>query len=572
MLEDSTHDKQRGGENKRSFGLRMAGFVDSQIIAPHDSFLQSEAAGGLGADAKEKAQRDSTKYQVFREEAVGLANKLGFVDSDNQRKRKELESIRQNPEEATPVLATMAAFSIDTDGMFSQSAEEARSMFKELGGKIYEGQKNDLLHLFVDLMTQCGTLDVKSLKEACDNFQVASRAGNKAPEGALSWLESARKELVSSLEKDGKGRGVDVMTLSGLHLKEREKVIALIYQLELLEDKFKERIRLAQEEGRKGEIEKQKKDGSARDQEKIDVVRERMLIRELVEKSPGVLHTSLTHDVSQGKTNGFQDSASSDFVARDSHDMNSFRFGRFRNVLDSGEKAVLISTLSYDETKGTIDMQKYGKLLGVSDTPLYRVAGVSESFMIQPAKEAKFRKEVVEVAEDGLKGVLGMKKKITREIPDGRRGVRMSEFQPNVRSGTKDDEEAVLVSYKFNGTSFDDYKAVYKDYSGRTGNMLELSCFVPKSLAARLEEEIMGKPPQDAKRLIRQFIEEWILSKTQIKKDDWESGKERNSGAPVRPPFEVYDEAKTGLMFYATDKIENFDVGKSSWPRAKILK
>lgn len=152
--------------------------------------------------------------------------------------------------------------------------------------------------------------------------------------------------------------------------------------------------------------------------------------------------------------------------------------------------------------------------------------GINEIVDCNRVQEDVFEDREVEVAKSGLAGMFGQKEKRRERVKTGTRTVMHSE---KVAGGKQ--EALVQLNYR---TVDDADNAQFRDYSNRTGQMLNVIIRLPESLA-RKSMELMKTDPA----FIRKMVEQAVLKQQGIPEETWKNG-EKNAGVPLRPPYDQW--------------------------------
>lgn len=156
--------------------------------------------------------------------------------------------------------------------------------------------------------------------------------------------------------------------------------------------------------------------------------------------------------------------------------------------------------------------------------------GIKEIVDIRRAK-----KEIYEtVTISGKKGVLGIGKTPdrTERRPTGR-------YEPTLHSeivsgGKK--EPAVRFTYYIPQTE-------WRDYSGRSGQMMNVEIVLPES-AAKEVEQTLERDPAAIRKIVEQVMKEKLLKDPKA----WETP--QGSGDSLRPPYDKWDAESSGGKIY----------------------
>ncbi|MBI5135392.1 hypothetical protein HZA86_04145 [Candidatus Uhrbacteria bacterium] len=167
-----------------------------------------------------------------------------------------------------------------------------------------------------------------------------------------------------------------------------------------------------------------------------------------------------------------------------------------------------------------------------------------EEVRLRPIMKDNFT-DVPVVRERIVSGFLGIFKKVekyqgTERKKVGRSPVLHSEVQANGST-----EPAVFIIYR---TVF---RAPYKDYTGRSGNYMEVAIAVPSSLGVLTLEHIR-KDPQFAREIAKEFAMSLGMSSEQ-----WESGDAEVGAARVCPPYKLWAQNGSKMLIGGTAESED---------------
>lgn len=97
--------------------------------------------------------------------------------------------------------------------------------------------------------------------------------------------------------------------------------------------------------------------------------------------------------------------------------------------------------------------------------------------------------------------------------------------------------------YELEYITIDDPQKAYRDYSGRTGNYMNVKLSLPESLAKSAIEKIKQDPS-----IMRELAAKAAKENMSISEADWENGTDTHLGYPIRPPFEEWAAKKDGKL------------------------